>query len=139
MNNILEYKSYIGSVEFSSADKVFFGKVVGIKDLVTFEGESVKELENAFHEMVDDYLLTCKQLGKEPEKTYKGTFNVRLSSDLHKKAALLANRRNLSLNQFVNFALKWIISHEREVEPELKDYVTPDKESLSRNNNRLTV
>jgi predicted HicB family RNase H-like nuclease len=124
MNNVLEYKGYIGSVEFSSEDRVFFGKVVGINDLITFEGESVQELEGAFHEMVDDYLQTCKQLGKEPEKTYKGTFNVRLPSELHKKAALLASRRNLSLNQFVKFALGWVVNHEHEIEPELKEYGT---------------
>lgn len=133
MNNTLEYKGYIGSVEFSSEDKVFFGKIIGIKDLVTFEGESVKELEDSFHEMVDDYLATCKELGKEPDKTYKGSFNVRLSSELHKKAAVLATRRNLSLNQFIKFALKWIINHEKEVEPDLRDYSTSEKESAYRN------
>ncbi len=128
MNNILEYKGYIGSVDFSSDDKVFFGKIVGIKDLVTFEGESVPGLESAFHEVVEDYLQTCKTLGKDPEKTYKGTFNVRVSSDLHKKAAVLASRRNMSLNQIVKFALRWIINHEKEVEPDLKDYSTVEKE-----------
>ncbi len=73
MNNILKHKEYIGSVEFNADDKIFFGKILGIKDLVTFEGESVSELEQSFHDMIEDYLLTCKRLKKEPEKTYKGS------------------------------------------------------------------
>ena len=122
MNNVLEHKGYIGSVEFNADDKVFYGKILGIKDLVTFEGESVSELENAFQEMIEDYLVTCKKLKKEPEKTYKGTFNVRISPDMHKKAALIASRKNISLNNFVKFALGWVIEHEKEIEPALQNY-----------------
>lgn len=122
MNNILEYKSYIGSVDFSGEDKVFFGKIVGIKDLVTFEGQSVQELENAFHGQVDDYIKTCKKLGKEPEKSYKGVFNVRVSTVLHQKAAVLATRTNMSLNQIMKFALGWVVNHEKELESELLSY-----------------
>jgi predicted HicB family RNase H-like nuclease len=62
MNNTLEHKGYVGSVEFNADDKVFFGKILGIKDLVTFEGESVTELDNFFQEMIEDYLLACKKL-----------------------------------------------------------------------------
>jgi predicted HicB family RNase H-like nuclease len=122
MNNILEHKGYVGSVEFNADDKVFYGKILGIKDLVTFEGESVSELEHAFQEMIEDYLVTCKKLKKEPEKTYKGTFNVRISSEMHKKAALIASRKNISLNNFVKFALGWVIQHEKEIEPALQHY-----------------
>ena len=68
MTDILQYKGYFASVHFSAEDEVFFGKIIGINDSVTFEGGTVKELKKAFHEAVDDYLETCKQLGKEPEK-----------------------------------------------------------------------
>jgi predicted HicB family RNase H-like nuclease len=122
MNNILEHKGYIGSVEFNADDKVFFGKILGIKDLVTFEGESVSELEQSFHDMIEDYLQTCKKLKKEPEKTYKGSFNIRISSEMHKQAAIIASRKNISLNNFIKFALGWVITHENEIEPELKNY-----------------
>jgi len=122
MNNILEHRGYVGSVEFNADDKVFFGKILGIKDLVTFEGESVSELEQSFHDMIEDYLQTCKKLKKEPEKTYKGSFNIRISSEMHKQAAIIASRKNISLNNFIKFALGWVITHEKEIEPELKNY-----------------
>ena len=122
MNNILEHRGYVGSVEFNADDKVFFGKILGIKDLVTFEGESVSELEQSFHDMIEDYLQTCKKLKKKPEKTFKGSFNIRISSEMHKQAAIIASRKNISLNNFIKFALGWVITHEKEIEPELKNY-----------------
>lgn len=120
MSNIIEYKGYMGSVEFSSEDGVFYGKVLGLNDLITFEGESVRELTAAFKDSIEDYLETCKELGKDPEKTYKGTFNVRLSSELHKKAAMVATSQNMTLNQFVKFALNYVITHKNSIESDLK-------------------
>src|SRR6266700_3556766 len=100
MNDFLQYKGYYASAHFSAEDEVFHGKLIGINDLVNFEGASVKELVKAFHEAVDDYLETCKMLKKEPEKMYKGSFNVRIPENLHKQAALQAALRNMSLNDF---------------------------------------
>src|SRR6186713_1783567 len=105
MNDILQYKDYYASVHFSAEDEIFYGKILGINDLVSFEGSSVKELKKSFHESVDDYLETCAQVGKEPEKTYKGTFNVRIPAELHKEAALFAAINNVSLNDFVKTAI----------------------------------
>ena len=68
MNDIIEYKTYYASVQFSAEDEVFHGKIIGINDLVSFEGTTVAELKKAFHEAVNDYLATCKELGKDPEK-----------------------------------------------------------------------
>jgi predicted HicB family RNase H-like nuclease len=68
MKNVLEFKDYTGSVEFSAKDNVFFGKIVGIRDAVTFEGSTVEELTKAFHESVNDYLDTCKKMGKDPRQ-----------------------------------------------------------------------
>lgn len=106
MNDILEYKTYIGAVSFSAKDDIFHGKIVGINDLVNFEGATVKDLKQAFKEAVDDYLDTCKQLGKEPEKTYKGSFNVRIPSELHRQAARQAMIKDMSLNDFVRYSIE---------------------------------
>lgn len=110
MNDILEYKNYYAEVHFSAEDEVFFGKVLGINDLVSFEGSTVKELKKEFQEAVEDYLTTCKELGKEPEKTYKGTFNIRIPSELHRQAARQASLNKLSLNDFVRKAIDELVS-----------------------------
>jgi predicted HicB family RNase H-like nuclease len=106
MSNILEYKGYIGRVELSAEDKVFHGKIEFINDLVTFEATSVEALEKEFKTSVDDYIETCKELNIKPQKSFKGTFNVRITPELHKEAAFQAAKRNLSLNRLVEEALK---------------------------------
>ena len=105
MSNTMEYKGYIGSVEFSEADSVFFGKVMGIRALISYEGESATELLNDFHGAVDDYLALCESRGEAPEKAYKGSFNVRITPELHRKAAIAADQRGESLNAFVSAAI----------------------------------
>jgi predicted HicB family RNase H-like nuclease len=111
MKDVLTYKDFIGSVHFSAEDAVFHGKIEGITDLVTFEGQSVKELVKAFHEAVDDYLALCKETGKEPLKSCKGSFNVRVPSELHIIAMQQATRIGISLNQFVQKALEKAVIH----------------------------
>ena len=106
MNNTMEYRGYIGSVEFSESDNVFFGKVQGIRSLLSYEGTNVKELLDDFHGVVDEYLEDCANEGIEPEVAYKGSFNVRLGSDLHKKAAIYAINHEQSLNSFVESAIR---------------------------------
>lgn len=127
MSNVIQYKGYFGSVEFSSDDDVFNGKLLGINDLVTFEGDSVTTLKSAFEEAVEDYLETCKKLKKQPNKPYKGTFNVRIPSTLHESVAIIASRKNISLNDYIKFALGWMIKHEKEVEPELNYYTNKER------------
>lgn len=111
MKDVLTYKDFIGSVHFSAEDAVFHGKIEGITDLVTFEGQSVKELVKAFHEAVDDYLALCKETGKEPLKSCKGSFNVRVPFELHIIAMQQATRIGISLNQFVQKALEKAVIH----------------------------
>ncbi len=106
MKDVLIYKDFVGSVHFSTDDGVFFGKIEGVNDLVTFEASSVDELARAFHEAVDDYLTLCKKAGKKPRKSYKGSFNIRTTPDIHRKATELAARRGVSLNQLVQTALE---------------------------------
>lgn len=115
MKDVLEYKGYIGKVSFDADDKVLYGKIIGIDDLILFEGNSVEELVNAFEESVDDYLETCKELGKEPDKVYKGVFNVRLSSDTHKKIALIAAKKGWKMNAVVKKAFSYLIDNEDKV------------------------
>ena len=105
LKNTMEYRGYIGSVEFSEADGVLFGKVMGIRALISYEGETVKELLADFHDGVDAYLALCAEQGIEPERAYKGSFNVRISPELHKKIAVCAASQQISLNSFVENAL----------------------------------
>ena len=116
MIDSLKYKDYTASIHYSAEDEVFFGKIIGINDLITFEGISVVELKAGFQEAIEDYLETCKTIGKSPEKAYKGAFNVRVPAGLHKKAALLAQQRQITLNDFVKWALVYAVSHEKAIE-----------------------
>lgn len=104
--NTLTYKGYIGSVHFSEKDGVFFGKIEGINGLVNFEGESVKELTEAFHEAVDDYIKYCKAEGIEPHKSYSGTLNIRITPEIHRRIATLAKQTGVSINSFIKKALE---------------------------------
>ena len=105
MKDVMTYKGYIGSAHFSEDDETFCGKLEAINDLIMFEGESVRDLKKAFHEAVDDYIQACKETGREPQKPFKGSFNVRLAPDLHKRAALEAVKKGISLNQLVQDAI----------------------------------
>jgi len=106
MANIIEYNGYIGSIEYSPEDKCFFGKLEMIDDLVTFEATTAQELEDNFKNAVDEYITTCKELNREPQKVYKGVFNVRIDPELHKKIYKEALKAGVSLNSFVSSVLK---------------------------------
>jgi len=106
----LHYKDYTGSVEFSEEDSVFHGKVVGIKSLISFEGDSVTAIRDDFHHAIDEYLKFCAHNGREPEKPFRGSFNVRIGSDLHRKATLTAVARGVSLNALVEDAIRHSVS-----------------------------
>ena len=106
MKDVLKYKGYIGSAQYAAEDRVFYGKVEGINELISFEGSTVDELEDGFQDMVDKHLEDCKKKNIPPEKSYKGNLNIRLSPDLHKKAAYNATLKGISLNQYINHAIK---------------------------------
>jgi predicted HicB family RNase H-like nuclease len=105
MKDVLKYEDFIGTVHFSMEDELFYGKLEGVDDLVTFEGSSVAELKTSFQEAVDDYLEICKSLDKEPHKSFKVTFNVRIKPVIHRQAAFKSAELGLSLNQFVEQAI----------------------------------
>ena len=104
--NTMTYKGYLGSVNYSDKDQVFFGKIEGINGLVNFEGESVRELTEAFHEAVDDYLAYCEDEGIEPDKSYTGVLNVRLTPAIHRQIAMLALQAGVSINAYIKDALE---------------------------------
>ena len=105
MKDILKYKDYIGSVHYCSEDEVFCGKLEGIDDHVSFEGSSVTALKSAFKEAARDYAELCEATGKPLQKSYKGSFNVRIKPELHKEAARKSVELGLSLNQLVEKAI----------------------------------
>lgn len=104
--NTLKYKDFIASIRYSEEDEVFVGKIEGINSVVSFEGESVSELKEAFAEAAEDYLDFCKRKGIEPQKHYTGAFNVRLTPELHRIAAFVAKREGFTLNGFIRKAVE---------------------------------
>lgn len=114
MGKMMEYKGYHATVEYDSDDNIFVGKVHGLSDLLSFHGVSVTELENMFHQSIDNYLDICAKMGKKPEKEYGGVFNVRVSSDLHRLVAEKALLQGKTINAVVNDALEnYLQSDER--------------------------
>jgi predicted HicB family RNase H-like nuclease len=104
--NTLEYKNFIGTVNFSEEDDVFYGKLVGINALVTFEGQTVAGLKKAFKEAVSDYIKYCKTKGIKAQKTYTGVLNVRLTPEMHRNAAITATKRGTTLNSLIKQAVE---------------------------------
>ena len=105
MSNVFEYNGYSGSIEASAEDRCLFGKILFITDLVTYEAETVTDLEAEFIAAVDDYIITCKEIGKEPQRSFKGSFNVRIAPELHRKASLEACKEGISLNDLTEKAI----------------------------------
>lgn len=101
MNSMLEYKGYHATIEFDADDDIFVGKVFGIADSLNFHGSSIPELKEMFEQCIDNYLDFCEKIGKVPEKEFKGSFNVRISPELHRKAALAAANQKITLNQYI--------------------------------------
>lgn len=105
MNSMLEYKGYHASIKFDAEDNIFVGEVFGITDSLNFHGTSVTELKEMFEQSIDNYLELCEKIGKDPDKEFKGTFNVRIPPEMHKKVALAAAKQSITLNQYVMKAI----------------------------------
>jgi len=101
MKNTMEYKGYLGAVEYSDEDGIFFGKVQFVRALISYEGNDVQGLREDFHNAVDDYLALCKEKNMTPEQPFKGSFNVRVGRNLHRKLAIEAEQRGMSLNSLI--------------------------------------
>ena len=112
MDNILKYGDFFATVKYSDEDGVFIGHIEGIDSVVSFEGESVEELKSAFREAAESYLEFCKRKGiAEVQKSYTGTFNVRINSDLHRRAAITAKQNGKTLNSFVKESIEQRLEH----------------------------
>jgi len=103
---MLKYKGYSGDVEYDDEAKIFHGEVLDTKDVITFQGKSVTEIEKPFRESIDDYLEFCKERGEEPDKPFSGKFVLRMPSDLHHKIYLNARRKGKSINNWIIELLK---------------------------------
>jgi predicted HicB family RNase H-like nuclease len=103
---MMDYKGYLGRVEFDDQAGVFHGEVVNTRDVITFEGESVKELQQAFRDSVDDYLEFCRSRGEAPDKPFSGQFVARIPPDLHREVSLAAASVGQSLNAWVTETLQ---------------------------------
>lgn len=106
MKNAMTYKGYTARIDFDGDDRIFFGRLAGIRDIITFHGETVDELEAAFKEAVDDYLETCVKLGEEPNKPYSGKLTLRIPPSVHAAIATEAETSGKSLNKWVSEILK---------------------------------
>ena len=115
MANTLKYRGYHGQIEFSAEDNLFVGHVIGIQDSLNFHGRSIDEITVSFHDCIDGYLEMCKTFGREPDKEYKGSFNVRISPPLHRSAAIQAEAEGKSLNQFIQEAIEEKLSPGQEI------------------------
>ncbi len=96
----MRYKGYCAHIEFDEEDGIFVGKVIGTKDGINFHGQSVEELETAFHESIDDYLTACKQLGQKPNKSYSGNLMIRIPAEVHAAVAATAEAKGKSISKW---------------------------------------
>ena len=101
MKNAMAYKGYFARIEFDAKDRIFFGRLAGIRDIITFHGQTVDGLEAAFREAVDDYLETCARLGDKPNRPYSGKLTLRIPPSVHAAIATAAETSNKSLNRWV--------------------------------------
>jgi predicted HicB family RNase H-like nuclease len=111
---MIEYKGYTGIFEFDPSIDAFHGRIIGLQDVVTFQGRSLEELRREMAESVEDYLEFCAEVGKEPERPYRGEFLVRTTPELHRAAAIEAEASGMSLNAWVEAALTSVVRERRQ-------------------------
>ena len=109
---MMEYKGYIGKVEIDEEMSILYGEVINVRDVITFEGTTVDEVQRAFRESVDDYLEFCAQRGESPEKPFSGKFVVRLPAELHRKAYIQAKLKDKSLNSWITEVLQSVLRNQ---------------------------
>ena len=98
---LMEYKGYHARIEYDAQDRIFVGSVIGIRDKLGFHGTSVDELQKNFEQSIDNYLDLCRRMGKDPDKEYRGSINIRLTPELHRSAAIYSAQDHISINQFI--------------------------------------
>lgn len=108
---MMHYKGYAARVEFDEEAMLFHGEVIGVKDVITFQGESVSEIEQAFRDSVDDYIDFCKERGEKPDKAFGGRFVVRLTPEMHRNIYIAAHKAGESINTWLTKNLKQLLPH----------------------------
>ena len=101
MKDLIHYNGYYGSVHFDEKEPVFYGKIEFIRALISYEATTAKGMKKSFEAAVDDYLKTCQSEGIEPETPFKGSLNVRLGEELHRRIAIAASQQHMSINKFI--------------------------------------
>ncbi len=114
MRDIMQYKGYYGSVHFDDDDLIFFGKVEFVRALISYEATDAKGIRKAFEDSVDDYLEMCREQNIEPEKPFKGSLNIRLGSELHRRVAIAAEQHHITINKFITKTLDRAVSETRQ-------------------------
>ena len=109
-SDFMKYKDYRATISYDENDNIFVGEVFGVSDSLNFHGRSIQELETSFHDCIENYLEYCKQVGKEPQKEFSGSFNVRVSPEIHEHASEYAVKNGISLNQVVSLAIEKFLS-----------------------------
>jgi predicted HicB family RNase H-like nuclease len=109
---MMEYKGYLGKVEYDDEEGIFHGEVINLRDVITFEGSSVEELRHAFKDSIDDYLSFCAERNEEPEKPFSGKFVVKISPELHRKVHAQARLENKSIDSWVSEVLGAAVEQE---------------------------
>lgn len=109
MSKLLSYKNYNGTVNYLKGDKCLFGKVIGLKLPLDYEGDTMHELELEFQNVIDDYLKGCEECGIQPEQPYKGFFNVKIKPELHRALVVYALEHNKSLDVVVEEAIEHMV------------------------------
>ena len=102
----MEYKGYVAKIEYDEDAEIFFGMVINTRDIISFQGDSVGGLRQAFEDSVNDYLAWCEEDGVKPEKPYSGRLNLRLNPEIHQKAAIRAKMKGISLNRYIEMAVE---------------------------------
>ena len=123
-NNVLYYKDYFTIIHYDINDKILYGKIEGIRDLVDFQSESTKTIEKEFQDAVDDYLDYCKEMNKVPEKAFKGSFNVRINPQLHRKLFIQAESNGESMNKMLEDIIKRYFDSTTDYEAQYQNTLT---------------
>jgi predicted HicB family RNase H-like nuclease len=113
MANVIQYRGYHAKIEYSADDNMLIGSVINIRDSLHFHGNSIPEITQYFHDSIDNYLEMCEAIGKTPDKEYKGSFNIRIPQELHRKAALMAEEEGISLNQLIQNAIENVVNPDK--------------------------
>jgi predicted HicB family RNase H-like nuclease len=102
----MEYEGYVGVVEVDDEANILHGHIINTRDVITFQGRTVKEMRKALKESVDDYLEFCKVRGVEPDRPYSGKFMVRIDPELHRELAIAAAGQSKSIQAVVREAIQ---------------------------------